>query len=104
MAPRFALASAACESVERLMGPGAIHRVGMVEASAKRGADRKSTRLNSSHDQISYAVFCLKKKKKKKCNEIELTKPEYTGAPHTYTSTPSCTPRCSTVSQPANAL
>src|SRR2546421_9408885 len=28
------------------------------------GRDRKSTRLNSSHDQISYAVFCLKKKKK----------------------------------------
>src|SRR2546421_1914751 len=28
--------------------------------------DRKSTRLNSSHDQISYAVFCLKKKKSKK--------------------------------------
>src|SRR3989440_987687 len=28
------------------------------------GQDRKSTRLNSSHDQISYAVFCLKKKKK----------------------------------------
>src|SRR5206468_11434771 len=28
--------------------------------------DRKSTRLNSSHDQISYAVFCLKKKTKKK--------------------------------------
>src|SRR5206468_7582632 len=27
------------------------------------GKDRKSTRLNSSHDQISYAVFCLKKKK-----------------------------------------
>src|SRR2546428_8916005 len=26
--------------------------------------DRKSTRLNSSHDQISYAVFCLKKKKR----------------------------------------
>src|SRR2546421_6092453 len=31
--------------------------------------DRKSTRLNSSHDQISYAVFCLKKKKKKKKNK-----------------------------------
>src|SRR2546427_8928406 len=29
----------------------------------RRGADRKSTRLNSSHSQISYAVFCLKKKK-----------------------------------------
>src|SRR2546428_12933059 len=28
--------------------------------------DRKSTRLNSSHDQISYAVFCLKKKKKER--------------------------------------
>src|SRR2546428_1910386 len=28
-----------------------------------RRPDRKSTRLNSSHDQISYAVFCLKKKK-----------------------------------------
>src|SRR5258708_22191084 len=30
-----------------------------------RGADRKSTRLNSSHQIISYAVFCLKKKKNK---------------------------------------
>src|SRR5688572_31689989 len=30
--------------------------------------DRKSTRLNSSHSQISYAVFCLKKKKKKNIN------------------------------------
>src|SRR2546430_11401375 len=31
----------------------------------QRPTDRKSTRLNSSHSQISYAVFCLKKKKKK---------------------------------------
>src|SRR5947209_15647838 len=31
--------------------------------TAQRGADRKSTRLNSSHANISYAVFCLKKKK-----------------------------------------
>src|SRR5258707_2294147 len=31
-----------------------------------RGRDRKSTRLNSSHANISYAVFCLKKKKKTK--------------------------------------
>src|SRR2546428_6537209 len=30
-----------------------------------RDRDRKSTRLNSSHDQISYAVFCLKKKKER---------------------------------------
>src|SRR5712664_4624379 len=33
---------------------------------AARGRDRKSTRLNSSHDQISYAVFCLQKKKNTK--------------------------------------
>src|SRR2546427_1567527 len=32
---------------------------------AEPDPDRKSTRLNSSHSQISYAVFCLKKKKKK---------------------------------------
>src|SRR2546421_1983131 len=37
--------------------PGGIEGLLLVE-------DRKSTRLNSSHDQISYAVFCLKKKKK----------------------------------------
>src|SRR2546430_1223178 len=35
-------------------------------ACARLGLDRKSTRLNSSHSQISYAVFCLKKKKKTK--------------------------------------
>src|SRR5688572_31973816 len=35
------------------------------EALNQAEKDRKSTRLNSSHSQISYAVFCLKKKKKK---------------------------------------
>src|SRR5574337_629518 len=34
--------------------------------SSKASIDRKSTRLNSSHHSMSYAVFCLKKKKKKK--------------------------------------
>src|SRR5438445_3942295 len=34
--------------------------------ACNQGRDRKSTRLNSSHANISYAVFCLKKKKKKK--------------------------------------
>src|SRR3712207_8183842 len=34
--------------------------------------DRKSTRLNSSHANISYAVFCLKKKKKKSYSHISL--------------------------------
>src|SRR5690349_24261074 len=33
---------------------------------SRAGGDRKSTRLNSSHVEISYAVFCLKKKKKEK--------------------------------------
>src|SRR5690348_17622051 len=36
-----------------------------INAARAQGADRKSTRLNSSHPSISYAVFCLKKKKKK---------------------------------------
>src|SRR5205085_12366480 len=49
------------------------NRVGFAKDKPKSGdhrpsdvwPDRKSTRLNSSHSQISYAVFCLKKKKKK---------------------------------------
>src|SRR5690625_5307289 len=41
---------------ERLCPPG-------VDADKPSGSDRKSTRLNSSHVAISYAVFCLKKKK-----------------------------------------
>src|SRR5688572_32538975 len=36
--------------------------------------DRKSTRLNSSHSQISYAVFCLKKKKKNKKKKLNNNK------------------------------
>src|SRR5688572_31849973 len=37
----------------------------LIGASTPNQLDRKSTRLNSSHSQISYAVFCLKKKKKR---------------------------------------
>src|SRR3989475_3453425 len=54
----------------RVMGFYAFVFVGLaplgafqVGALAERIGDRKSTRLNSSHSQISYAVFCLKKKK-----------------------------------------
>src|SRR5687768_18340012 len=43
-----------CSCDEQQSGLSEVHR------------DRKSTRLNSSHGYISYAVFCLKKKKKKK--------------------------------------
>src|SRR2546427_8596270 len=43
----------------------------LVEPPLEPSQDRKSTRLNSSHSQISYAVFCLKKKKKK--HRVEFT-------------------------------
>src|SRR2546422_4406256 len=51
-----------------LAGPGVV-RVDRADRIARdhahaRVLDRKSTRLNSSHGYISYAVFCLKKKKK----------------------------------------
>src|SRR2546430_13171371 len=42
---------------------GTEERHGLRGVAAEREQDRKSTRLNSSHSQISYAVFCLKKKK-----------------------------------------
>ena len=45
---------------------GTILRHGSEEQKQKWLPDRKSTRLNSSHGYISYAVFCLKKKKKNK--------------------------------------
>src|SRR5436309_6411202 len=51
-----------------MLEPGAVpavaHRLRRKEEIPPRNTDRKSTRLNSSHVKISYAVFCLKKKKK----------------------------------------
>src|SRR5215475_15788023 len=48
--------------------PSAVSNANVIKGSGRpprrAGADRKSTRLNSSHVKISYAVFCLKKKKK----------------------------------------
>src|SRR3712207_7807513 len=46
--------------------PGQEAVLGEHRAQQREAVDRKSTRLNSSHANISYAVFCLKKKKKKK--------------------------------------
>src|SRR2546428_9470015 len=60
------------ETLEHLFGAPA--RQGRVEA------DRKSTRLNSSHDQISYAVFCLKK------NERTLHLTSYVQSPMRFIS------------------
>src|SRR2546427_4170510 len=47
--------------VERVL-PEALHELDRVQGLPGLEKDRKSTRLNSSHSQISYAVFCLKKK------------------------------------------
>src|SRR2546426_9289344 len=57
-------------------GRRAVHRLEQAgPARVKVGArDRKSTRLNSSHLVISYAVFCLKKKKKKAITPSETYK------------------------------
>src|SRR5262245_63502401 len=51
--------------LDRIVPAGAVDHDHIVLAVTGRAADRKSTRLNSSHLGISYAVFCLKKKKKK---------------------------------------
>src|SRR5437764_10845934 len=48
------------------------------QSAPRKGADRKSTRLNSSHRCISYAVFCLKKKNNKARNDkLEILKTNY---------------------------
>src|SRR2546430_9633779 len=44
-------------------GDLAAARAALGDTTGRPSVDRKSTRLNSSHSQISYAVFCLKKKK-----------------------------------------
>src|SRR5688572_32464364 len=57
--------------VERQLRNSSTDDGGVRDAAGRRQVqrlDRKSTRLNSSHSQISYAVFCLKKKKKKTHN------------------------------------
>src|SRR2546427_6856409 len=56
---------------QRTIAPKAIpFDIGIPAEVVRRAlVNRKSTRLNSSHSQISYAVFCLKKKKKKKIKE-----------------------------------
>src|SRR5206468_11792117 len=51
------------EVVERQEPGHSLEEEGELLVLREHQEDRKSTRLNSSHDQISYAVFCLKKKK-----------------------------------------
>src|SRR2546427_6256194 len=65
--PRLAHAGSAAGPADRVRRPRQLEvdhpELQRVSALSE---DRKSTRLNSSHSQISYAVFCLKKKKNKK--------------------------------------
>src|SRR6266542_6343864 len=48
-----------------------------LQALHHNGKDRKSTRLNSSHGSISYAVFCLKKKNINMCSKVSLSRECY---------------------------
>src|SRR5271169_6953538 len=57
-----------------------VHRAGGAQCSRKytnrqRKPDRKSTRLNSSHGSISYAVFCLKKKTRQSATTMQRSTP-----------------------------
>src|SRR3712207_7095798 len=67
-APQFVVQRVAVlggvEAVDPLLGGGKGDAVAGLAGLDRQREDRKSTRLNSSHANISYAVFCLKKKKK----------------------------------------
>src|SRR5258708_21059227 len=65
------LAELEVPAVDQRIHPVAVGLVDEKPVGGRRMQDRKSTRLNSSHQIISYAVFCLKKKKKQnsKCSE-----------------------------------
>src|SRR5438874_8476879 len=70
LARREAEAAALGDDDERLL----LHQEPVTVRHGRRatelGGDRKSTRLNSSHVEISYAVFCLKKKKNKSSKNL----------------------------------
>src|SRR2546422_6745432 len=71
---RVALSATIREQVPAFRAPDALRsrvRAALRNAAETPVPDRKSTRLNSSHGYISYAVFCLKKKKKKPEERVE---------------------------------
>src|SRR2546430_6905969 len=61
--PKLSLPAAAIIPIYRSDGSGTNFLFSDYLSKSSPKLDRKSTRLNSSHSQISYAVFCLKKKK-----------------------------------------
>src|SRR5688572_32014051 len=63
--PAERLARLSVKNPSQLVYDLAGRRFTRIRGTADIEKDRKSTRLNSSHSQISYAVFCLKKKKKR---------------------------------------
>src|SRR5258708_8501296 len=68
------------EPSARVRGACSCHGSHQQVMPARASADRKSTRLNSSHQIISYAVFCLKKKKKKQPTDTDHANHHYTRA------------------------
>src|SRR5437870_6641378 len=65
-----------CRGIPRLLrgrGPGSRHARAQLVVPPFERRDRKSTRLNSSHVAISYAVFCLKKKISQMCETSACT-------------------------------
>src|SRR2546430_9970353 len=67
---------------------GAVRAELVGEVLGGIGVDRKSTRLNSSHSQISYAVFCLKKKKRRQLPQCGWSvRLLYRAERHSYTDT-----------------
>src|SRR5688572_31786047 len=69
--PFFAAGAAATRAADA----GACTTAAAFDGARRTRLDRKSTRLNSSHSQISYAVFCLKKKKTK--THLPYTPPQH---------------------------
>src|SRR5690349_22265439 len=67
-----------------LFGDGSVRFIPSITSDGpqRKALDRKSTRLNSSHVEISYAVFCLKKKKKNKKKNTKQHKYGYTTKHH----------------------
>src|SRR5258708_25460538 len=61
-------------------GGGVLYDALAPTLELEHGEDRKSTRLNSSHQIISYAVFCLKKKNNQKSTVVHLSKIDYSCA------------------------